>query len=125
MSEATFDPNVFLSMPSEIGITKAAAMQLDRAAIEANVLARTLVLAIWGARITVLREQFEDILPHWSDLDGGSYSLIFEDGVGTIDMITADNRRVALICTEVECEEAQLDIEDYFNHCGAKITRIY
>jgi len=124
MDDVKFDPNVFLSMPREIGITKAAAMMLDRAAIEENVLARTLVLAIWGCRITVLQEQFQDISKGWSGLDGGSYSLVFEDGLATIDMITADNGRVALICTEQECEEAQLDIEDFFNQSGAKITRL-
>lgn len=123
MTDSNFDPNVFLSMPCEIGITKAAAMQLDRAAIEENVLARTLVLAIWGTRITVLRERLDELIQNWSTLDGGSYSLIFEDGVATIDLITVDGR-TALICTEQECEEAQLDIEDFFNQSGAKITRL-
>lgn len=124
MIETPFDPNVFLTMPREIQISKAAAMQLDRDAIVEDCLPHTLVIAIWTSRITVLRMEYTDLMAQWSKLDGGALSLVFEDGMATIDIITAEHERLSLICTDAECDEHQLDIEDLFNQTGARITRL-
>lgn len=124
MTGTTFDPNVFLSMPREIQISKAAAMQLDRDAIVENCLPHTLVIAIWTTRITVLRLDYASDMEQWRKLDGGALSLVFEDGIATIDIITPEHKRLSVICTEAECNEHQLDIEDLFNQAGARITKL-
>lgn len=119
--ETKFNPNVFLSVPREIQISEAAAAQLDEIAAGEDCLRGTMVMALWYARIAVIQSQHAQMIAEWSALDGGAFSLIFPDGLATIDMLTHDGR-VSTICTEQECESAQMDIEDYFNQAGAKIT---
>lgn len=124
MTDTRFDPNVFLSMPREIQISSAAAKLFDVMAIEENCLPQTLVIATWAARISLLRTDYADQLAGWHQTDGGALSLVFEDGLATIDMITPTFDRLSVICTDAECEENLMDIEDLFNQSGAKIRRL-
>ena len=125
MSEATFDVNVFLSMPRDIHVTKAAAKLIDRIAIEEQMTPHLITVCIFAYHLTSVADEIKERGDVWSQLDGGSFVRDYPDGLATMDMKLPGRERVSLICTDQECEAARMDIEDFVNHAGGRLTRLY
>lgn len=119
-----FDLNIFLSMPRDIHVTNAAAKLIDVIAIKENIPTHLLTAGLFAYHLTSVADEIEARRAELAGMNGGSFARDYPDGLSTMDIHLPGYNRVSLICTTAECESAQMDIEDFINHMGAKITHI-